>query len=31
MLVPTGAGESKPLTHDNVSYSAARFTPDGKR
>ena len=31
MLVPTGAGESKPLTHDSVSYSAARFTPDGKR
>jgi eukaryotic-like serine/threonine-protein kinase len=31
MLVPTGAGESKPLTHDNVSYSGARFTPDGKR
>jgi hypothetical protein len=32
MLVPTGAaGECQPLTDDNVSYSAARFTPDGKR
>jgi len=30
-LVPTGAGESRPLTHDNVSYSAVRFLLDGKR
>jgi serine/threonine protein kinase len=31
MLVPTGAGESKPLTHDSVSYGAVRWLPDGKR
>lgn len=30
-LVPTGAGESRQLTHDNVSYSEVRFLPDGKR
>src|SRR5271168_1027454 len=30
-LVPTGAGESRPLTHDAVSYDGARFFPDGKR
>ena len=30
-LVPTGAGEARILTHDNVNYSAARFLPDGKR
>jgi len=30
-LVPTGAGESKPLTHDAVSYLEVRFLPDGKR
>ena len=30
MLVPTGAGESRPLTHDSVSYSSVRFLPDGK-
>jgi dipeptidyl aminopeptidase/acylaminoacyl peptidase len=30
-LVPTGAGESRQLTHDAVSYSGARFLPDGKR
>jgi Tol biopolymer transport system component len=30
-LVPTGAGESRQLTHDAVAYEAARFTPDGKR
>jgi Tol biopolymer transport system component len=29
-LVPTGAGEARILTHDNVNYSAARFLPDGK-
>jgi tRNA A-37 threonylcarbamoyl transferase component Bud32/WD40 repeat protein len=29
-LVPTGTGESRPLTHDAVSYSGARFFPDGK-
>ncbi len=30
-LVPTGAGESRQLTHDTVSYRAIRFLPDGKR
>jgi eukaryotic-like serine/threonine-protein kinase len=30
MLVPTGAGESRPLTHDSVSYNNVRFLPDGK-
>jgi eukaryotic-like serine/threonine-protein kinase len=31
MLVPTGAGESKPLTHDSVSYGTVTWLPDGKR
>ncbi|HEX8812862.1 MAG TPA: hypothetical protein VF742_12800, partial [Terracidiphilus sp.] len=30
-LVPTGAGESRVLTHDAVSYGRIRFLPDGKR
>ena len=30
-LVPTGTGEARQLTHDAVSYSGARFLPDGKR
>ncbi len=30
-LVPTGAGEARKLTHDAVSYSSARWLPDGKR
>ncbi|HKM46065.1 MAG TPA: protein kinase [Terriglobales bacterium] len=30
-LVPTGAGESRQLTHDAVSYTGVRFLPDGKR
>ena len=29
-LVPTGAGETRPLTHDAVSYGQVRFLPDGK-
>ncbi|HME06869.1 MAG TPA: protein kinase, partial [Bryobacteraceae bacterium] len=29
-LVPTGAGQSKTLTHDAVDYGAVRFFPDGK-
>ena len=29
-LVPTGAGESRPLTHDSVSYGGGRWLPDGK-
>ena len=30
-LVPTGAGEPKPLTHDSVNYDVVRWLPDGKR
>jgi eukaryotic-like serine/threonine-protein kinase len=30
-LVPTGAGESRVLTHDAVSYGGIQFFPDGKR
>jgi Tol biopolymer transport system component len=30
-LVPTGTGEARQLTHDSVSYTIARFFPDGKR
>jgi WD40 repeat protein len=30
-LVPTGAGQSRQLTHDSVSYSGGHFLPDGKR
>ena len=29
-LVPTGAGAARQLTHDNISYAAAAFMPDGK-
>ena len=29
-LVPTGAGEARQLTHDNISYAAVRFLPDGR-
>jgi len=29
-LVPTGAGESRQLTRDNVSYSQVHYLPDGK-
>jgi eukaryotic-like serine/threonine-protein kinase len=29
-LVPTGAGESRQLTHDSISYGAVRYFPDGK-
>ncbi|HTC45790.1 MAG TPA: WD40 repeat domain-containing serine/threonine protein kinase [Candidatus Aquilonibacter sp.] len=29
-LVPTGAGETKKLTHDAVAYNSARWLPDGK-
>ena len=29
-LIPTGAGESRQLTHDAVTYENARFLPDGK-
>jgi eukaryotic-like serine/threonine-protein kinase len=30
-LVPTGAGESRQITHDAVSYGGVRFLPDGER
>jgi eukaryotic-like serine/threonine-protein kinase len=30
-LVPTGAGETRVLTHDAVSYGSVRFLPDGKQ
>lgn len=29
-IVPTGAGEARQLTHDSVSYGAARWMPDQK-
>ncbi|MFZ1168894.1 MAG: WD40 repeat domain-containing protein, partial [Candidatus Sulfotelmatobacter sp.] len=29
-LVPTGAGETRQLTHDAVTYDGAQFFPDGK-
>ncbi len=29
-LIPTGAGEARVLTHDDVSYGRVRFLPDGK-
>jgi hypothetical protein len=31
MLVPTGAGDTRQLTHDAVSYKGGRFFPDGQR
>jgi Tol biopolymer transport system component len=31
ILVPTGAGESKPLTHDSVGYRRVHWLPDGKK
>ncbi len=30
VLYPTGAGEQKQLTHDNIVHGAGRWTPDGK-
>jgi hypothetical protein len=30
-LVPTGAGEARPLTHDNITYDGVRYLPDGKQ
>ncbi len=29
-LVPTGAGETKEITHDSVTYDPVRYLPDGK-
>jgi Tol biopolymer transport system component/tRNA A-37 threonylcarbamoyl transferase component Bud32 len=31
ILLPTGAGESRVVTHDNINRLAARWFPDGKR
>ena len=31
MLLPTGVGEAKPLTHDSTNHLWARWLPDGKR
>jgi eukaryotic-like serine/threonine-protein kinase len=31
VLLPTGAGEAKPLTHDSINHSRARWLPDGRR
>jgi len=30
-LVPTGAGEARQLTHDDISYGFVRYLPDGKQ
>jgi len=30
-VVPTGAGETRQLTHDNISYDSVRYLPDGKQ
>jgi Tol biopolymer transport system component len=30
-LVPTGAGEARQLTHDNISYHSVQYLPDGKQ
>jgi len=30
-LVPTGTGEARVLTHDNITYDGVRFLPDGKQ
>jgi len=30
-LVPTGAGQARQLTHDNITYTTVRYFPDGKR
>jgi serine/threonine protein kinase len=31
VLLPTGPGEAKPLTHDSINHSRARWLPDGRR
>jgi Tol biopolymer transport system component len=31
MLLPTGAGESKPVTADTINHTIARFSSDGRR
>jgi len=30
-MVPTGAGESRQITHDNISYGEVRYLADGKQ
>ncbi|HEX4664587.1 MAG TPA: hypothetical protein VH196_09340, partial [Terriglobales bacterium] len=29
-LIPLGPGETKPITHDSIDRSNARFLPDGR-
>jgi Tol biopolymer transport system component len=31
VLLPTGTGEGRPLTHDGTHHQGAAWTPDGKR
>jgi serine/threonine protein kinase len=31
LLMPTGAGQSRPLTSDDIAHTGARFLSDGKR
>jgi len=31
VLLPTGVGEARSLTHDSINHLAARWLPDGKR
>jgi eukaryotic-like serine/threonine-protein kinase len=31
VLLPTGPGEAKPLTHDSINHSRAKWLPDGQR
>jgi hypothetical protein len=31
MVVPTGAGQPRQLTHDNIRYTTIRYLPDGKQ
>jgi serine/threonine protein kinase/WD40 repeat protein len=31
VLLPTGTGEARPLTHDAIHHEGAAWTPDGKR
>jgi serine/threonine protein kinase/Tol biopolymer transport system component len=31
VLLPTGTGEARPLTHDGIHHQGASWTPDGKR
>jgi serine/threonine protein kinase/Tol biopolymer transport system component len=31
LLLPTGTGEARPLTHDGIHHQGAAWTPDGKR